>query len=163
MSGETLPVAGPRRALSLDAYQRLVGQEIGVSAWIDVTQDMIDRFAALTHDRQFIHIDPVRAAETPFGSTVAHGFLTLSLLSVMAYDAVPSLEGSAMGVNYGFDRLRFVSPVKPGSRVRGRFALREIVERSAAELMLRVGATVEIEGQDKPALVADWLTLRVLG
>jgi acyl dehydratase len=149
--------------LSLDAYQRLVGQEIGVSAWIEVTQDMIDRFAALTHDRQFIHIDPVRAAETPFGSTVAHGFLTLSLLSVMAYDAVPSLEGSAMGVNYGFERLRFVSPVKPGSRVRGRFALREIVERSPAELMLRVGATVEIEGQDKPALVADWLTLRVLG
>jgi acyl dehydratase len=163
MSDPGLPVSGPRRTLSLDAYRSMVDQELGVSAWIDVTQEMIDGFAALTHDRQFIHIDPARAAATPFGGTVAHGFLTLSLLSVMAYDAVPALQGASMGVNYGFERLRFVSPVKPGSRVRGRFSLRELVERSPSELMLRVGATVEIEGQDKPALVADWLTLNVLG
>ena len=163
MSGAALPVEGPRRTLSLDAYRGLVGQEIGVSAWIEVTQAMIDGFADLTHDRQFIHIDPVQAAGTPFGGPVAHGFLTLSLLSVMAYDAVPSVEGAAMGVNYGFDRLRFINPVKPGSRVRGRFSLRELVERSPSELMLRVGAAVEIEGQDKPAIVAEWLTMSVLG
>ncbi|PSC07036.1 nodulation protein NodN [Alsobacter soli] len=162
MSDHPLPVEGPRTALSLTAYRERVGQELGVSAWVDVTQDMMDRFAELTHDKQFIHIDPERAAKTPFGSTVAHGFLTLSLLSVMAYDAVPSLEGSSMGVNYGFDRLRFVTPVRPGSRVRGRFMLRELAERSATELMIRVAATVEIEGQDRPAIVADWLTLRVL-
>ena len=163
MTQAELPSAGPRRAISLADYKALVGQEIGVSTWVEITQEMVNRFADLTHDRQFIHIDPARAAETPFGGTVAHGFLTLSMLSVMAYDAVPSLEGSAMGVNYGFERLRFVSPVRPGSRVRGRFALTEITERTPTELMLRVSATVEIDGQAKPAIVADWLTLRVLG
>ena len=99
----------------------LIGQEIGVSRWITVDQARIDAFAEVTEDRQFIHIDPEAARATPFGGTIAHGFLTLSLLSAMTYDAVPPLEGVVMGVNYGFDRLRFLAPVLAGSQVRGRF------------------------------------------
>ncbi len=148
--------------ISRDEYLKMVGKEVGVSSWHLVDQSRIDRFAEVTADHQFIHVDPERAArETPFGTTIAHGFLTLSLLSVFAYEVLPSLQGAAMGVNYGFDKLRFLSPVRSGSRVRGRFTLTDATMRSPKELLARTGVIVEIEGEDKPALVADWLGLTV--
>lgn len=147
--------------ISRDEYLKLVGKEIGVSPWHLIDQSRIDRFAEVTEDHQFIHVDPERARKTPFGTTIAHGFLTLSLLSVFAYEVLPSLEGAAMGVNYGFDKLRFLSPVRSGSRVRGRFTLAGATMRTPKELLARTGVTVEIEGEDKPALVADWLGLTV--
>ena len=146
--------------LSLAAYQAMVGKEVGVSSWHLLDQPRINAFADVIEDHQFIHIDPERAKrETPFGSTVAHGFLTMSLLSIMSYEVMPVIEGTTMGVNYGFDKLRFISPVKAGSRVRGRFVLAEAKLRKDKELQSRTNVTVEIEGEDKPALVADWLGL----
>ena len=134
-----------------------------MSAWHEISQAMIDRFADVTSDHQFIHVDPARAAaEAPFGGTIAHGFLTLSLLSVMAKEALPPIKGQVMGVNYGFDRVRFVSPVRSGARVRGRFRLIEVKERSAGEISLHHHVTVEVAGDGKPALAADWITLVVL-
>src|SRR6266513_2242856 len=130
----------------------MLGHEVGVSSWHLVNQKRIDVYADVIEDHQFIHIDPERAKrETPFGATVAHGFLTMSLLSIMSYEA--------MGVNYGFDKLRFISPVRSGSRVRGRFALAEAKLRKPTELLSRTNVTVEIEGEEKPALVADWIGL----
>lgn len=143
---------------TLDELRGMVGTEIGVSRWITVDQDMINRFADVTDDHQFIHLDPVRAkAETPFGGAVAHGFLTLSLLSTMIYEAGPALKGIASSVNYGFDRIRFISPVLSGSRIRGRFFLAELDESKPGEVTYRQDVTVEIEGADKPALVARWI------
>lgn len=148
-----------RPAVSRAAMQAAVGGEIGVSRWFVVDQSRIDAFADATEDWQFIHIDPERAAEaTPFGGTIAHGFLSLSLLSAMAYDAVPRLEGARMGVNYGFDRVRFLSPVAAGARVRGRFRLASAEERQPGEMTLTFEATIEIEGAEKPALAALWLS-----
>lgn len=135
-----------------------IGQELGISSWRAVTQDEIDRFAEVTDDPQFIHVDPVRAAETPFGGTIAHGFLTLSLLSAFGREAV-HLEGRRMGVNYGFEKVRFVAPVKSGARVRGRFSLKGLDHRGPGEVMIRYAVTVEIEGATKPALTAEWLSL----
>lgn len=141
----------------------MIGKEIGVSRWIEVDQQRIDVFADVTEDPQFIHIDPERAkAETPFGGTIAHGFLSLSLLSPMAMDLGFSLEGIAMGINYGFEKVRFLQPVRSGSKVRGRFVLDNAVERQPGQWMLTYGVTVEIEGQDKPALIAQWLTLQIV-
>ena len=145
--------------ISLQAYQAMVGQEIGVSSWHVLDQKRIDTYADVIEDHQFIHIDPEKAKDTPFGTTIAHGFLTMSLLSVMSYEVMPAIEGTAMGVNYGFDKLRFISPVKSGKRVRGRFLLAEATLRKPGELQSRTNVTVEIEGEDKPALVADWIGL----
>lgn len=149
--------------ITLDAYKAMVGKEVGVSRWFDVPQERIDRFADITEDHQFIHVDPERAKATPFGGTVAHGFLTLSLLAPMAFDAQPTVAGTVMSVNYGFDRVRLMAPVPAGSRVRGRFVLKEVVERGRKEIMAKTEVTVEIEGATKPALVADWLGLSRLG
>ncbi|MBR1122263.1 MaoC family dehydratase [Bradyrhizobium lablabi] len=146
--------------VSLATYQGMVGKEIGVSSWHLVDQNRINVYADVIEDHQFIHVDPERARrETAFGTTVAHGFLTMSLLSIMSYEVMPVIEGTTMGVNYGFDRLRFISPVRAGSRVRGRFVLAEAKLRKPTELQSRTNVTVEIEGEDKPALVANWLGL----
>ena len=146
--------------IPLDAYQAMVGHEVGTSSWHLVDQKRIDVYADVIEDHQFIHIDPERAArETPFGATVAHGFLTMSLLSIMSYEVMPVIQGTTMGVNYGFDRLRFISPVRSGSRVRGRFTLAEAKLRKPSELLSRSTVSVEIDGEEKPALVADWLGL----
>lgn len=143
-----------------DAYLKMVGQEIGVSDWHVVDQARINAFADATEDHQFIHVDPERAKrETPFGGAIAHGFLTLSLLSVFSYEAMPKIAGATMGVNYGFDKLRFISPVRAGSRVRGRFMLSEATMRKPNELLSRTSVNVEIEGEQRSALVADWLGL----
>jgi acyl dehydratase len=147
-------------AVERDEYMKMVGTEVGVSSWHLVDQQRIDAFADITEDRQFIHVDPERAIrETPFGATVAHGFLTVSLLSVFSYEALPKVVGVTRGVNYGFDKLRFVSPVRAGSRLRGRFTLMEAKLRGPKELMSRTSVSVEIEGEAKPALVADWIGL----
>ena len=146
--------------ITLEAYQAMVGKEIGVSSWHLIDQPRIDTYADVTEDHQFIHVDPERAKkETAFGTTIAHGFLTMSLLSIMSYEVMPVIAGTAMGVNYGFDKLRFISPVRSGKRVRGRFVLAEAKLRKPNELQSRTNVTVEIEGEDKPALVADWLGL----
>jgi acyl dehydratase len=148
--------------ISLAALQGRVGQEIGASGWYEVTQDMIDRFADVTGDHQFIHVDPKRAkAETPYGGTIAHGFLTLSLLPMFRHDALPPLENQAIGINYGLDRVRFLAPVKTGSRVRGRFTLKDVTMRSEKEALFRYEVTIEIEGNGKPALVAETLAIAV--
>ncbi len=117
----------------------------------------------MTEDHQYIHIDPEAAKKTPFGGTIAHGFLSLSMLSAMAYDAQPSVENTVMGVNYGFDKIRFLSPVKAGAKIRGRFTLMEVKDRGTHEFMTRNAVTVEIEGSDKPALSAEWLGISYLG
>jgi acyl dehydratase len=131
----------------------------GVSGWVLVDQAMIDAFAEATGDRQFIHVDPVAAAASPFGGTVAHGLLTLSLLPAMASEVLVRPETAKMSVNYGFDRVRFVTPVRSGSRVRGRFEVSAYEDQKPGRFQARLAVTVEIEGESKPALTADWLTL----
>ena len=140
----------------------MVGRSF-VSRWMTVDQARIDAFAKVTEDEQFIHVNAERARATVFGGTVAHGFLTLSLLSAMAYSALPGIDGAAHGVNYGFDRVRFLHPVPSGSRVRAHFTLKSVTPRSAREWQLGYEASVEIEGVQKPALAATWLTMQVMG
>jgi acyl dehydratase len=143
----------------LTEIKNRIGDEVGVSDWITVDQDRIDSFAGATEDRQFIHVDPAAAAETPFGGTIAHGFLTLSLLSRMGAQAMLLPEGMKMAVNYGLDRVRFLAPVRSGKRVRGRFTLDSVEEKAPGQVLLHHTVTVEIEGEDKPALTAVWLGL----
>jgi len=143
----------------LEQIRGQVGREIGLSDWFAIDQERIAAFAEATEDRQFIHLDPEAAAQTPFGGTIAHGFLTLSLLSRMAAEAILIPPGATMVVNYGLDRVRFLAPVRSGSRVRGRFVLEGIDEKPGGQLLFRHSVTIEIEGEDKPALCAQWLTL----
>jgi len=131
-----------------------------VSDWVEVTQAMIDQFAEATGDHQFIHVDPVRAAETPFGGTIAHGFLSLSLMPMLAARTdAPSIEGARMGVNYGGNKVRFLTPVRSGKRVRGRFTLKKFVERKAGVWEQVQEYQLEIEGEEKPAVIAEWIAL----
>ena len=142
--------------------QALIGREVGLSKWFEVDQARIDAFADCTEDHQFIHVDPEAARATPFGGTIAHGFLTLSLASAMSYDAVAPLDGVMMGVNYGFDKLRFLAPVRAGSRIRGRFKLLSAEDKGGGRWLLKHELTVEIEGEDKPALNAEWLGMQMV-
>jgi acyl dehydratase len=147
---------------SLDEIRAKIGREVGISSWIDVDQCRIDGFADATDDHQFIHTDPAAAAQTPFGGTIAHGFLSLSLLSRMAAEAMLIPDGLKMALNYGLDRVRFLSPVRAGSRVRGRFTLDSVEEKAPGQILMRHLVTVEIEGEDKPALTALWLGLMLV-
>jgi acyl dehydratase len=150
------------KLIPLEQYRKLLDGAELVSNWLTVDQTMIDTFADATHDHQFIHTDPERAkAETPFGGTIAHGFLTLSLLSALAFDAMPGVERTRMGVNHGFERVRFNSPVKSGTRVRGKFRLVKLTERMVS-IQSAWDAVVEVEGVAKPALEAHWITLALL-
>jgi acyl dehydratase len=144
---------------SLEEINSRVGEEIGVSSWLTVDQDRINAFAEATEDRQFIHTDPAAAAHTPFGGTIAHGFLSLSLLSRMGAETFLFPPGLKMAVNYGLDRVRFLAPVKSGARVRGRFTLDSVEEKAPGQVLMRHSVTVEIEGGEKPALTAVWLGL----
>lgn len=141
--------------------QARLGQEIAVSDWVQVTQDKIDAFAETTGDRQWIHIDPVRAAKTSFGGTIAHGFLTLSLASQFAQSSLPQAQGAVMGINYGFDKLRFLTPVKAGAWLRGRFTLQAVSQRKPLELLRTHALTIEIRDAETPALVGTWLGLTI--
>jgi len=141
----------------------LIGSEVGVSDWIAVTQDRINVFADVTEDHQFIHINEEAAKMTPFGGTIAHGFFTLSLLSKFAEGAGLVIEGVKMGVNYGFEKVRFLAPVPSGARVRGRFVLKDVVEKKTGQFLITYEVSVDIEGQNKPALIADWLAMQFVG
>nr|WP_297349558.1 MaoC family dehydratase [uncultured Glaciecola sp.] len=139
-----------------------IGKQSGVSRWFTISQEQIDMFADATHDHQFIHVDVEKAKETPFGSTIAHGFLSLSLLSAIAYDASINLENTIMGLNYGFDKIRFLHPVKVNSKVRGSMVLVDVSEKRPNEFLLTWNVTIEIESIEKPALTAQWLTMTIV-
>lgn len=141
--------------------EALIGTEFGVSEWTEVTQERINQFADVTVDHQFIHIDEARAKQTPFGGTIAHGFLTLSLLSKFGNEIGLTLEGVKMGVNYGLDKIRFLAPVRSGKRIRGRFTLSNVVEKKPKHYTMYNRVTVEIEGEETPALIADWLVMQI--
>jgi acyl dehydratase len=146
--------------IPLEKLLASVGTEVGTSPWRAVTQRMIDLFADATDDHQFIHVDPERAAaESPFGGTIAHGFLSLSLLSAFAFETVPPLAGAGMGINHGFDTVRFVTPVKTGARIRARFHLADVKVRPSGWIQVTNDVTIDIENSIKPALTARWLTL----
>lgn len=147
------------KLLPLNDYLAKKGEVLGTSDWIEMTQARIDQFAEVTGDHQFIHVNPELAKQTPFGTTIAHGYLTLSLLSRMAYDVMPGIEGTKMGVNYGLNSVRFLAPVKSGKRIRGHFTMKDAHERAPGVIQTVTEVTVEIEGEDKPALAAEWVTL----
>jgi acyl dehydratase len=155
-------------AKAFELFQADIGKDEGTGEWFQVTQDQIDQFADVTHDHQFIHVDPERAKDTPFGTTIAHGFLTLSMLTHLATGASagtpdPGKYASmVMGINYGFNKVRFLSPVKVGSRIRAR-AVTSNAEHKGNAVDITRDFTVEIEGEEKPALVAEWVTRVVYG
>lgn len=151
------------QALTCAQMAAQIGDVIGTSKWFTLDQSRIDAFAEITEDHQFIHVDPVAAKATPIGGTIAHGFLSLSMLSAMSYDAVPRIDGVVFGLNYGFNRLRFLSPVMAGSRVRGLFKLHSFDQSKPGEVTIIFDVTIEIENQDKPALVAEWIGRHYLG
>lgn len=153
MSDKAVPVA---------ELMGMVGSEIGVSEWFTISQDRIDAFADATLDHQFIHVDPARAAaESPFGVTIAHGFLTLSLLPHLGSAARLLPEGAKVQINYGAEKVRFLAPVPVDSRIRARVALSDVTERRPGQFLIKQMVTVEIEGSDRPALVAETLTLAI--
>lgn len=137
-----------------------VGESLGASDWKTVDQSMIDRFADVTGDHQFIHVDPEKAKLTPFGGTIAHGFLTLSLIASMMPEGAVVLQGIKLGLNYGFDKVRFLQPVRTGSRIRAHHRLLGIEPRGGGRYLTRTEVTIEIEGDDKPALIAEWLGMQ---
>jgi acyl dehydratase len=148
------------RFIKPEALADFVGKEIGVSDWARIDQARISAFADVTEDHQFIHVNPDAAKMTPFGGTVAHGFLTLSMLSKLAADVVFVIEGVKMGVNYGFEKVRFMAPVKSGKRIRARFTLMSANERLPGQWQFKYAVKVEIEGEEKPALMAEWLSMQ---
>jgi len=143
-------------ALSIRDLEHRVGQEVGVSPWVDVTQERIDTFAKAINDFQWIHVDPARAKNSPFGGTIAHGFLTLSLLSHLS-ERTFGFSDRKMGVNYGLNRVRFTAPLPSGSRVRARFTLQKFEKLADSGIQVTWNTVVEREGSDKPVLVAEWL------
>ena len=148
--------------LSVDQLNDYIGEEVGISEWLLVDQERINQFAEATGDHQYIHVDSERAAQTPFGTTIAHGFLTMSLMVLMGYEGSTKLKNSVMGINYGFDKLRFINPVKVNSKIRGRFRLISAEEKNTNQWLLKHNITVEIAGEEKPALVAEWLGMTVV-
>jgi acyl dehydratase len=139
-----------------------IGKDLGVSPWLEVTQERVDAFADVTEDHQFIHVDPDRAAKTPFGGTIVHGLLTLSLIVHLCLERVPKLRGTRLVLNYGFDRVRFVAPVRVGKRIRASTRLAEATQRKPGQVLVKLDVTIEIEGEDKPALTAEWLSLHMV-
>lgn len=146
-------------AVRADELSDLVGRHLGYSEWMTIDQSRIDDFADVTLDHQYIHVDPERAAATPFGSTIAHGFLSLSLVTHLLSGVMPEVEGTVMGVNYGLDRLRFLTPVPAGSKIRAGATVKDVTTRGPGRHVVTYEVTVEIAGEEKPALVADWLAM----
>lgn len=145
-----------------DEIEQYIGRESEPTEWFTVTQDQIDQFADCTHDHQFIHVDPEKAKETPFGTTIAHGFLSLSMLSHFSEEFGMAIEGVYMGINYGFDSVRFLSPVKVNSRIRARAKNLEIIEKNPGQFVTKTEVTIEIEGVEKPALKAVWIGMQMV-
>lgn len=146
-------------SVPVDALSQYVGKELGHSEWLLIDQQRIDLFAEATGDFQFIHVDPEKAARTPFGSTIAHGFLTLSLIPKLLEDIMILPQDARMVINYGLDSVRFIQPVKVDSRVRLKVTLTDASEKKPGQWLLKAVATLEIEGQDKPAYIAEPLSL----
>jgi acyl dehydratase len=145
------------------ALQAMIGHEIALSNWVEISQERIDTFAKATEDFQFIHVDPEAASKTPFGGTIAHGFLTLSIIPLLSERSdVPRCEGVRMVLNYGVDKVRFITPVPSAKRIRGRFKLLDLIEKRPGQWQQTMGVTVEIEGLDKPAMVAEWITQMIV-
>ena len=135
-----------------------VGQTVGTSEWVVMSQERINQFAEATGDHQFIHIDPDKAKLTPFGGTIAHGFLTLSMIPYLSANSdLPRVDGVKMGVNYGGNKTRFISPVRSGKRIRGHWKLVELAEKRPGQWQQTHEITIEIEGEDKPALITEWI------
>lgn len=150
--------------LTFDSMKHMVGQQLGVSSWVTVDQKMIDAFAETTNDHQWIHVDVERARrESPSKSTIAHGYLTLSLVASMAYEIGALPEGTAAAFNYGLDKVRFITPVKAGARVRMRTTMLSFEEKAPGQFLMKASNTVEIEGEPKPALIAETLVMLVKG
>ena len=145
--------------LNRDNMKESIGADLGIADWLLIDQDRINAFADCTLDQQFIHVDPERAAKTPFGGTIAHGFLSLSLLSHFAESVGCGFENTVMGINYGFDKVRFLSPVKVNSRVRARARLLDVQEKKPGQFLIKQEVSIEIEGGQTPALIAEWLTM----
>ena len=150
------------KAYTPEMFASKVGEQLFTSDWLTIDQDRIDQFAQVTEDEQFIHVDPEKAKSTPFDGTIAHGFLTLSLLTMLTKSA-PKLDGAVMGLNYGFDKIRFLTPVKTGSRIRCFGVLVNCIEKAPGQFLVSYDITIEIEGGEKPALVARWITLLMHG
>jgi len=143
--------------LRVEELKDQVGKELGTSSWVPIEQDRIDKFAEATGDHQWIHVDPEKAKDGPFGSTIAHGFLTLSLIPALAWE-VYTIEGARLSVNYGLNKLRFITPVKVGSRVRAHLSVASVDEVPGNALQVAMTVTIELEGAEKPAAVAETLT-----
>ena len=150
---------GSVRSMTLDEMKGYVGKEIGVSDWFELDQTKINAFADLTEDHMFLHVNPEMAKNTPYGGTIAHGLLTLSMMPVMAYQAMPGVVGTKMGVNYGYNKVRFMAPVKSGKRIRGHFVVKALEPADGGRLQIVQDVTIEIEGEAKPALAAEWVTM----
>lgn len=149
--------------INADQLDNFIGQEVGLSDWLEIDQQRIDKFADATGDHQYIHVDAGRAAQTSFGATIAHGFLILSLISMLsAKNNRIKLESTAMHINYGLDKVRFINPVKVGSKIRARFELTSVEEKKPKHYLIKHKVTVEIEKEDKPALIAESLIMTVL-
>lgn len=149
------------KTISVADMQNQIGQVIGTSHWVDISQDRINSFAETTRDSQFIHTDVERAKEGPFGTTIAHGFLVLSLIVDFSQKAGRLIEGCDTVINYGVEKLRFLAPVKAGKRLRAHFTLASITEKRSGQFLIDYNVSVEIEGEEKPALVANWLCLQM--
>lgn len=146
-------------AVPVEKLKDYIGKEIGLSDWVQIDQDRVNKFAECTGDHQWIHVDVEKAKNGPFGQTIAHGFLTLSLLPILAGANRVFPTGIKMGINYGTNKIRFINPVPVGSRIRNRAVLKELTEKGADRLLMMVENTIEIEGQEKPAMVAESLTM----
>jgi len=146
-----------------DEMVNMVGTKLPASDWMTVDQDRINTFADCTEDHQFIHIDEEAAAKTPFGGTIAHGFLTLSLLTKLSSENTVGVKGAVMGVNYGIDKLRFIAPVRAGKRIRAHSEILNVDRKDANRFLVKTGVTVEIEGEETPALYAEWLGMSFIG
>ena len=145
------------KIITANQIKETIGYSASPTSWFEVTQEQINNFADSTHDHQFIHCDPVAAAESPFGTTIAHGFLTLSMIAHFAKEFSVLVEGTTMGINYGFDKIRFLSPVKVGSKIRANASVKDITEKKTGQVLIKYDVSIEIENDPNPALVAEWL------
>ena len=150
------------KTLKTEELPTLIGQELEPSSWLEINQDRVNQFADATNDHQFIHIDREKAAQTPFRGTIAHGFLTLSLVTYLTAENGIEVEGTAMGINYGADKVRFLNPVRVGNRIRARQVLLEATEKNPGQWLTRTAVTIEIEHQEKPAMVVEFLAMLII-
>lgn len=147
------------RIVSADELRQLIGKDLEPSSWVLLDQKRINDFADVTEDQQFIHVDPEKAKTTPFGGTIAHGLLTLSMLPSLIEKTLPALDGMKASINYGYNKVRFLAPVRSGKRIRAKFVIADFSEAVPGRYQVLTTITVEIEGEDKPALIAEWISM----